>query len=146
MNAKNAKLISRKVKFIMNKEEYERLGKVILDCAFEVHKELGPGLLESIYEECLCEELRNRNINVQNQVYLPLTYKGRKLDKNFRVDVLVENVIVLEIKSVYDIYPIDEAQLVSYLRLSEKKLGFLLNFNVVLLKDGIRRKVNNYFQ
>lgn len=130
----------------MNKEEYERLGKVILDCAFEVHKELGPGLLESIYEECLCEELRNKSINVQNQVYLPLTYKGRKLDKNFRVDVLVENVIVLEIKSVYDIYPIDEAQLVSYLRLSEKKLGFLLNFNVVLLKDGIRRKVNNYFQ
>lgn len=146
MNAKNAKLISRKVKVIMNKEEYERLGKVILDCAFEVHKELGPGLLESIYEECLCEELRNKSINVQNQVYLPLTYKGRKLDKNFRVDVLVENVIVLEIKSVYDIYPIDEAQLVSYLRLSEKKLGFLLNFNVVLLKDGIRRKVNNYFQ
>jgi GxxExxY protein len=130
----------------MTKEEYERLGKIILDCAFEVHKELGPGLLESIYEECLCEELRNRNINVQNQVYLPLKYKGRKLDKNFRVDVLVENVIILEIKSVYDIYPIDEAQLVSYLRLSDNKLGFLLNFNVVLLKDGIRRKVNNYFQ
>jgi GxxExxY protein len=130
----------------MTKEECERLGKIILDCAFEVHKELGPGLLESIYEECLCEELRNRNINVQNQVYLPLKYKGRKLDKNFRVDVLVENVIILEIKSVYDIYPIDEAQLVSYLRLSDNKLGFLLNFNVVLLKDGIRRKVNNYFQ
>jgi GxxExxY protein len=130
----------------MTKEEYERLGKIILDCAFEVHKELGPGLLESIYEECLCEELLNRNINVQNQVYLPLKYKGRKLNKNFRIDVLVENVIVVEIKSVYDIYPIDEAQLVSYMRLSDIKLGYLLNFNVVLLKDGIRRKVNNYFQ
>ena len=131
---------------MMTKEEYERLGKIILDCAFEVHKELGPGLLESIYEECLCEELRNRNINVQNQVYLPLKYKGRLLNKNFRIDVLVENIIAVEIKSVYDIYPIDEAQLVSYMRLSDIKLGYLLNFNVVLLKDGIRRKVNNYFQ
>jgi GxxExxY protein len=130
----------------MTKEEYERLGKIILDCAFEVHKELGPGLLESIYEECLCEELRNKNVNVQNQVYLPLNYKGRKLDKNFRVDILVESVIIVEIKSVSDIYPIDEAQLVSYMRLSDKRLGYLLNFNVVLLKDGIRRKVNNYFQ
>ena len=130
----------------MTKEEYERLGKIILDCAFEVHKELGPGLLESIYEECLCEELRNININVQNQVYLPLKYKGRLLNKNFRIDVLVENIIAVEIKSVYDIYPIDEAQLVSYMRLSDIKLGYLLNFNVVLLKDGIRRKVNNYFQ
>jgi GxxExxY protein len=130
----------------MTKEEYERLGKIILDCAFEVHKELGPGLLESIYEECLCEELRNRNINVQNQVYLPLKYKGRLLNKNFRIDVLVENIIAVEIKSVYDIYPIDEAQLVSYMRLSDIKLGYLLNFNVVLLKDGIKRKVNNYFQ
>jgi GxxExxY protein len=130
----------------MTKEEYERLGKIILDCSFEVHKELGPGLLESIYEECLCEELRNRNINVQNQVYLPLKYKGRLLNKNFRIDVLVENSIAVEIKSVYDIYPIDEAQLVSYMRLSDIKLGYLLNFNVVLLKDGIKRKVNNYFQ
>lgn len=130
----------------MTKEEYERLGKIILDCAFEVHKELGAGLLESIYEECLCEELRNRNINVQNQVYLPLKYKGRLLNKNFRIDVLVENIIAVEIKSVYDIYPIDEAQLVSYMRLSDIKLGYLLNFNVVLLKDGIKRKVNNYFQ
>lgn len=130
----------------MTKEEYERFGKIILDCAFEVHKELGPGLLESIYEECLCEELRNRNVNVQNQVYLPLKYKGRLLNKNFRIDVLVENIIAVEIKSVYDIYPIDEAQLVSYMRLSDIKLGFLLNFNVVLLKDGIKRKVNNYFQ
>ncbi len=130
----------------MTKEEYEPLGKIILDCAFEVHKELGPGLLESIYDECLCEELRNRNINVQNQVYLPLKYKGRNLNKNFRVDVLVENFIMVELKSVYEIYPIDEAQLFSYMRLSDIKLGYLLNFNVVLLKDGIKRKVNNYFQ
>ncbi len=130
----------------MIKDEYERLGKTILDCAFEVHKELGPGLLESIYEECLCEELRNKGVTVQSQVYLPLKYKGRKLDKYFRIDLLVENVIIVEIKSVHDIYPIDEAQLVSYMRLSDIKLGYLFNFNTVLLKDGIKRKVNNYFK
>ena len=129
-----------------SKEEYEQIGSAILECAIEVHKALGPGLLESIYEECLCEELRNKGIKAQNQVYLPLYYKGRKLNKNFRIDILVEDVIIIEIKSVYDIYPIDEAQLVSYMRLADIRLGYLLNFNVILLKDGIRRKVNNYFK
>jgi len=129
-----------------SKEEYEQIGSVILECAIEVHKTLGPGLLESIYEECLCEELRNKGLKAQNQVYLPLYYKGRKLDKNFRIDILVEDIIILEIKSVYEIYPIDEAQLVSYMRLADIKLGYLLNFNQILLKDGIRRKVNNYFK
>ena len=129
-----------------SKEEYEQIGSAILECAIEVHKTLGPGLLESIYEECLCEELRNKGQKVQNQVYLPLYYKGRKLDKNFRIDILVEDIIILEIKSVYEIYPIDEAQLVSYMRLADIKLGYLLNFNQILLKDGIRRKVNNYFK
>lgn len=129
-----------------SKEEYEQIGSAILECAIEVHKALGPGLLESIYEECLCEELRNKGLEVQNQVYLPLYYKGRKLDKNFRIDMLVEDIIIIEIKSVYDIYPIDEAQLVSYMRLADIKLGYLLNFNQILLKDGIRRKVNNYFK
>ncbi len=130
---------------MITKERYEFIGKTILDCAFEVHKELGSGLLESIYEECLTEELRNKGLKVQNQLHLPLHYKGRKLDKHFRIDMLVEDIIVVEIKSVYDIYPIDEAQLVSYMKLANKKLGYLLNFNVVLLKDGIRRKVHNYF-
>lgn len=129
-----------------SKEEYEQIGNTILQCAIEVHKELGPGLLESIYEECLCEELRNKGFKVQSQVYLPLHYKGRKLDKNFRIDILVEDVIIIEIKSVYEIYPIDEAQLVSYMRLADIKLGYLLNFNEILLKDGIRRKVNSYFK
>lgn len=127
------------------KDEYEKIGKAILDSAFEVHKELGPGLLESVYEECLIEELKNRGLNVQNQVALPLFYKGRKLDKTFRIDVLVEGGILVEIKSIYDIYPIDVAQLVSYMKLANIKLGYLLNFNSVLLKDGIRRKVFGYF-
>ena len=130
---------------MLTKDEYERIGKIILDCAFEVHKELGPGLLESIYEECLCEEIRNKGLKVENQVYLPLVYKGKKLNKNFRIDVLVEDVIILEIKSAIDLYTVDEAQLVSYMKLADKHLGYLLNFNVALLKDGIKRKVNNYF-
>ena len=130
---------------MLTKDEYERIGKIILDCAFEVHKELGPGLLESIYEECLCEEIRNKGLKVENQVYLPLVYKGKKLNKNFRIDVLVEDAVILEIKSAIDLYSVDEAQLVSYMKLADKHLGYLLNFNVALLKDGIRRKVNKYF-
>ena len=130
---------------MLTKEEYERIGRIILDCAFEVHKELGPGLLESIYEECLCEEIRNKGLKVENQVYLPLVYKGKKLNKNFRIDILVEDAIVLEIKSAIDIYTVDVAQLVSYMKLADKRLGYLLNFNVALLKEGIKRKVNNYY-
>ena len=130
---------------MLTKDEYERIGKIILDCAFEVHKELGPGLLESIYEECLCEEIKNKGLKVENQVYLPLLYKGKKLNKNFRIDVLVEDAVILEIKSAIDLYSVDEAQLVSYMKLADKHLGYLLNFNVSLLKDGIRRKVNKYF-
>ena len=130
---------------MLTKDEYERIGKIILDCAFEVHKELGPGLLESIYEECLCEEIRNKGLKVENQVYLPLVYKGKKLNKNFRIDILVEDAIILEIKSAIDIYTVDEAQLVSYMKLADKRLGYLLNFNVALLKEGIKRKDNNYY-
>ena len=130
---------------MLTKDEYERIGKIILDCAFEVHKELGPGLLESIYEECLCEEIRKKGLEVESQVYLPLIYKGKKLNKNFRIDVLVEDAVILEIKSAIDLYSVDEAQLVSYMKLADKRLGYLLNFNVALLKDGIKRKVNNYF-
>ena len=130
---------------MLTKDEYERIGKIILDCAFEVHKELGPGLLESIYEECLCEEIKNKGLKVENQVYLPLVYKGKKLNKNFRIDILVEDAIILEIKSAIDIYTVDEAQLVSYMKLADKRLGYLLNFNVALLKEGIKRKVNNYY-
>ena len=127
------------------KEEYEKLGKIILDCAFEVHKELGAGLLESVYEECLVMELRDRGIRVENQVYLPIHYKGKKLDKYFRMDVLVEGIIALELKSANGLYAIDECQLVSYMKLANIKLGYLINFNEVLLKDGIRRKYNNYY-
>jgi len=129
----------------LTKEQYESLGRTILDCAFEVHKELGPGLFESIYEECLCQELRDRGIRVENQVHLPVTYKGKLLTKAFRIDILVENAIIVETKSSSGLCAMDETQLVSYLRLSNMQLGFLINFNEILLKDGIRRKVNNFF-
>ena len=129
----------------LTKEQYESLGKIILDCAFEVHKELGPGLFESIYEECLCQELRSRGISVENQVHLPVTYKGKVLAKAFRIDILVENAIIVETKSASGLSAMDETQLISYLRLANMRLGYLINFNEILLKKGIRRKVNNFF-
>ena len=127
------------------KERYEDLGKHILNAAFEVHKELGPGLLESIYEICLCEELRSKGLNIKSQVELPVFYKGQQLNKYFKIDILVEGLIVIELKACELLHKIDEVQLVSYLKLADLKLGYLINFNVPLLKEGIKRKVNNYF-
>ena len=128
-----------------SREEYEKIGKIILDCAFEVHKELGAGLLESVYEECLVMELKDRGMSVENQVYLPVYYKGKKLNKHFRIDVLVEGIIAIELKSTNGLYAIDEFQLVSYMKLANIKLRYLINFNEVLLKDGLKRKYNNYY-
>jgi len=125
--------------------EYESIAKSILDCAFEVHKQLGPGLLESVYEICLLEELRRKGLSVKNQVKLPVIYKGKELDKDFYIDVLVEDCIIIELKSVEVLLPVHEVQLLTYMKLANISLGFLINFNVSLLKEGIRRKVNNYF-
>lgn len=127
------------------KERYEESGKHILNASFEGHKELGPGLLESVYEICLCEELRNKNLNIRNKVELPIIYKGEKLNKFFKIDILVEDIIIIELKSCDMLRRVDEVQLVTYLKLSGLKLGYLINFNVPLLKEGIKRKVNNYF-
>lgn len=111
----------------------------MVDSAYTVHRELGSGLLESVYEACFCEELRSRNIPFQSQVALPITYKNLRLESGFRFDLLVEDSIVIELKSVRRIAPIFEAQILSYLRLSGLRLGFLINFNVPLIKDGIFR-------
>jgi GxxExxY protein len=119
----------------------EITGKVI-GAAIEVHKSLGPGLLESAYEECLCYELQLRNIAYERQRPLPVKYKGKRLDCGYRMDVVVENIIVLELKACEKIEPIHEAQLLTYLKLSGLKLGLLLNFNVPVLKDGLVRIVN----
>jgi GxxExxY protein len=111
----------------------------IIAAALEVHRTLGPGLLESIYEECLCREMKIRGIVHDRQKSLPVTYKGERLAMDYRLDVVVENSILLELKCVDKLLPIHEAQLLTYLKLSGLKTGLLLNFNSVLLKDGIKR-------
>src|SRR5690349_7581292 len=121
----------------MNSEEwYNAITARIIKCAIEVHKELGPGLLESIYEVCFKKLLRREGLKADCQVMLPVNFQGEMLDKVFFIDILVENEIVVELKAVDTVLPIHETQLVSYLKLSGKKLGLLINFNVVLLKEG----------
>lgn len=127
-----------------NQKDYNQLSSEIIACCVDVHRELGPGLLESVYEECLEFVLQERNIKTERQKEIPIHFKGRKLDKTFKLDLLIEDLIILELKTVESILPVHEAQLVSYLKLSNKKLGLLVNFNSHLLKDGIRRKVNNF--
>jgi GxxExxY protein len=122
----------------MNENE---LTKVIIGAAIDVHLQLGPGLLESAYEACLCHELGLRQIIYERQKPLPVTYKGLSLECGYRVDVLVDDKVVLEIKSVEGLLPIHEAQMLTYLRLGGWKAGLLINFNVPLLKQGIRRLV-----
>jgi len=121
---------------------YEELSGAIIGAAIEVHQGLGPGLLESAYEECLCYELSARQIAFQRQLELPVTYKGIRLDCGFRIDMMVENKIILELKSVEALQPIHEAQMLTYLKLSNRKLGLLINFNVIVLKDGIKRIIH----
>ena len=126
----------------MSEVEYNNISSRIIKAAIEVHKELGAGLLESVYEYCLLEELAHNGLRAKRQVPLTLCYKGRKLDKEFVIDILVEDKVILELKSVETILPIHEFQLFTYLKLSDKKLGLLINFNVLQLKDGIKRKIN----
>ena len=125
-----------------NSEWYNSITERIIRCAIEVHKELGPGLMESVYEVCLKKVIADDGLNIKSQVILPVHFKGEILDKEFVIDLLVEDEIVVELKSVEIILPVHEAQLVTYLKLSGKKLGLLINFNVALLKDGIRRRIN----
>jgi len=119
------------------------IGKIIVDCAYKVHKELGPGLLESTYEECIKYELLNAGLKVEQQKALPVIYKNVKLECGYRIDLLIENKVVIENKSVEALNEVHLAQILTYLKLSGSKLGFLINFNVKLIKDGIRRVVNN---
>ncbi len=128
----------------MNNEELNLLSKDIIDSVYTVHKEMGPGLLESIYELCLLKEFNIRKIECKSQFSIPLLYKGFELSKDFRIDILVKNEIILELKAVETVLPVHKAQLISYLKLSNKKLGFLINFNVPIIKEGISRIVNNF--
>ena len=121
--------------------ETEVVAKVLVDAAFSVHRELGPGLLESVYETCLCHELSLRGVKFQSQVPLPVKYRGIQLEGGLRLDLVVENRLVVELKAVEKLLPVHEAQVLTYLKLSNHRLGFLLNFNVPRIKDGIKRIV-----
>lgn len=119
------------------------ISKIIFDCALRVHKALGPGLLESAYEECLCFELRKLSLKVEKQKPLPLIYEEVRLEIGYRLDLLVEDKVVVEVKSVENLTDIHLAQVITYLKLSNCKLGLLINFNVTLIKNGVKRVVNN---
>jgi GxxExxY protein len=122
---------------------YPELTEKIIGACIEVHKELGPGLLESAYEQCLCCELNRSKIDFKTQVSLPVKYKEVLIDCSYRLDIVVENRVVLEIKAVEKLSSLHEAQLISYLKLSKYEIGLLINFNVELLKRGIKRFIND---
>lgn len=128
----------------MNTEEYNELSNKIIKACIEVHKNLGPGLLESVYEICLAKEFDKSEIKYQRQLYLPIIYKGEQLDANFRIDFLVEDKIIIELKAIEFVLPVHEVQLLTYLRLADKRLGLLINFHEDKLVKGIKRKVNNF--
>lgn len=119
------------------------ISKIVFDCALKIHKNLGPGLLESAYEECLFYELKKYGLNVDKQKALPLIYEEVKLEIGYRIDIIVENKVIIEVKSVETLNDVHLAQILTYLKLSDCKLGMLINFNVTFLKNGIRRVVNN---
>lgn len=116
--------------------------EAIIGAAIEVHRHLGPGLLESAYEECLCEELFLRKIPFKRQIALPVSYKGKKLDIGYRIDIVVNDEVIVELKTVESILPIHEAQTLTYMRLGGWQIGLILNFNVTVLKNGIKRLVH----
>jgi GxxExxY protein len=122
--------------------ETERLAREVLSSAMEVHRQLGPGLLPSAYEVCLCHELYLHGVSFVRRRILPLSYKGLQLDCCYRIDLVVEDKILVELKSIEQVLPIHSAQLLTYLRASKKPIGLLINFNVLLIKDGITRIVN----
>jgi GxxExxY protein len=121
--------------------DVEEVATIIVDAAIKVHRALGPGLLESAYQHCLAHELRKRGLRVETEVAQPVMYDGECIDAGYRLDMLVENAIIIENKTVEAIAPIHEAQLLTYLKLRQCRLGFLLNWNVSLMKHGIQRKI-----
>ena len=124
--------------YVLNEKE-SYLAQAIADAAYKVHKQLGPGLLERIYETCFCYELEKAGIDYKRQVYLPILYDNIVFDEGLRIDVLVEELIICELKAVDTIHPIWQAQILSHLRLTGNHIGFIINFNSVLIKDGLRR-------
>jgi GxxExxY protein len=130
--------------FVIPTPRINKISGAIVNSAMKVHSILGPGLLESAYNACLAHELSNRGYRVGTQIALPVVYEGTKLDLGYRIDLLVENSVIVEVKCVEAIHPVHEAQLLSYLRLSGKNVGLLINFHVASLKDGIKRMVDGW--
>ena len=122
-------------------EDINQLTYQIIGCAYEVHKTLGPGLLESTYETCLCYELEKAGIKYEKQKELIINYKGVRIDNGYRIDILVENDIIIELKSVEALLPVHTAQIMTYIKLSKKRIGLLINFNVTNLQNGIHRYI-----
>jgi len=126
------------------REYLNGLSSKVLDAAVRVHKEMGPGLLETVYQLCMVKELQLREISIAQNVPVPLHYRGEPLNKDYIIDLLAEKEIIIELKAVEGILPVHEAQIISYLKLADKRLGFLINFNVPLLKLGFKRYVNAF--
>ena len=129
------------MKFKTLSKREESIAEKVVDAAYTVHKTLGPGLLEKVYEVCFCHELSKRELKYQRQVDIPITYDGMIFDEGLRLDVLVEELIICELKAVDEMNPVWEAQILSHLKLTGKRLGFLINFNVPLMKNGIKRMI-----
>jgi GxxExxY protein len=130
-----------KEKFNQVPESIEKIGKLIVDSAYSVHINLGPGLLEKVYEVCFCHELARRGLNYRRQVDIPIIYDNLIFEEGLRLDVIVESCIICELKALETVNPVWEAQILSHLKLTDNRLGFLINFNVAKIKDGIRRFV-----
>ena len=126
----------------VTKEELNLITEKIIGAAIEVHKYLGPGLFEQAYEKCLCQEFELRGINFEKQKYMPVSYKGQTIDCSYRIDLIVESKVIVELKSVNSILPIHKLQILNYLKLSNMLLGLIINFNVPKLKEGIKRVIN----
>jgi GxxExxY protein len=126
----------------MPSEKIEEIARVIVNSAFKVHKELGPGLLEKVYEACLAYEIEKAGLIVKRQVDIPIIYDGIQLNEKLRLDLIVENFVIVETKAVEIVNPVWQAQIISHLRLTNNELGFLINFNVPLIKNGIKRFIN----
>ena len=127
-----------------SREELNRISGQVIDAAIAVHREVGPGLLESAYQACLAYELRDRQFQVKTEAPVPVDYRDVHLDVGYRLDQLIENAVIVEVKSVTKLAPIHDAQLMTYLRLTNRSLGLLINFNTPLLKDGVKRIINNF--
>ena len=123
-------------------ERTEEIAKIIVNSAFKVHKNLGPGLLERVYEVCLAYEINKAGLNVQSQIDVPIIYDGVTLKEKLRLDLIVENIVIVEVKAVEIVNPVWQSQIISHLKLTDNQLGFLINFNVPLIKNGIKRFIN----